>query len=91
MQGEGRVLDDLAKFLTSAAGAAQGVKKEIETLVRDQAERFVSDLDLVTRDEFEALRAMALQLAADNERLSSRLTSLEQTVGISTSSKKAGE
>ncbi len=87
MQGQSRVLDDLAKFLTNAAGAAQGVKQEIETLVRHQAERFISDLDLVTRDEFEVLRTMALQLAKDHEKLSSQVLSLEQTIAKLTSSK----
>ena len=84
MQEQGRVLDDLSKFLTNAAGAAQGVKQEIESLVRFQAERIVADLDLVTRDEFEALRIMTLQLTSDYEDLNSRVMSLEQTIKNST-------
>lgn len=69
MQTQNRILDDLAKLVTNAAGAAQGVKAEIDTLFRQRAEKLLSELDLVTRDEFEAVQAMAAAARSDNARL----------------------
>ena len=63
-QTQNRILDELGRLFTNAAGAAQGVRTEVETLVRAQAERLVADMDLVGREEFEAVRAMA-QLALE--------------------------
>ena len=79
MQSQSRVLDDLAKLLTNAAGAAQGVRQEIESLVRQQAERMVADLELVTRDEFEIVRSMAVDMAEKNARLVERIEKLEKS------------
>ncbi len=78
MQRQSRVLDDLARILTNAAGAAQGIKQEIETLVRQQGERIIDDFDLVTRDEFEVLRSVAVKLSSENEELRKRVESLER-------------
>jgi BMFP domain-containing protein YqiC len=76
-QTNNRVLDEFAKLMTDAAGAAQGVKREIETLMRAQGERILRDMDVVTREEFEAVKAMAAKAREENEALASRLAALE--------------
>lgn len=76
-QTTNRFLDDLAKLMTDAAGAAQGAGREIETLMRGQAERMLQGMDLVRRDEFEAVKAMAAKAREDTERLEARLAALE--------------
>lgn len=73
----GRVFDEIGRLMTDAAGAASGVKREVETIVRAQATRILSDLDLVRRDEFEAVRAMAQKAREQNEALEARLAALE--------------
>ena len=78
MQTQSKIFDDFAKLLTNAAGAAQGVKTEIETLVRQQAERLINDLDLVTREEFDAVKEMAVKARQENEELAKRLAKLEK-------------
>jgi BMFP domain-containing protein YqiC len=79
--GTNRILDDFAKLLTDAAGAAQGVRREAETLFRSQAERILNSMDVVQREEFEAVRDMAAKARAENERLASRLAELEARLG----------
>ncbi len=76
-QTNNRLLDELAKLLTDAAGAAQGVQREVSTLVRAQGERIVRDMDLVSREEFEAVKAMAQKAREENEALANRLAALE--------------
>lgn len=73
MQTQNRILDDLAKLMTNAAGAAQGVKAEIDTLFRQRAEKLLAELDLVTREEFDAVQAMAAAARSDNARLEEML------------------
>ncbi|MFD1332375.1 accessory factor UbiK family protein [Methylopila musalis] len=73
----GRVFDEIGRLMTDAAGAASGVRREVETIVRAQANRILSELDLVRRDEFEAVRAMAEKARLENERLEARLAALE--------------
>jgi BMFP domain-containing protein YqiC len=75
--GPNRILDEFAKLMTDAAGAAQGVRREVETAFRGQAERMLNSMDLVQREEFEAVREMALKARAENEKLSARLAELE--------------
>jgi hypothetical protein len=75
-----RFFDELAKLMTNAAGAAQGVRREIDTLVKAQVERVLNDLDVVQREEFEAVRAMAQAAREDNERLAARLADLEAKI-----------
>ena len=75
--GPNRILDEVAKLMTDAAGAAQGVRREMETAFRGQAERILNSMDVVQREEFEAVREMALKARAENEKLASRLTELE--------------
>jgi BMFP domain-containing protein YqiC len=72
-----RILDDIARLATDAAGAAQGVRREVETVVKTQIERLLRDLDVVTREEFEAVREMALLAREENDKLASRLAALE--------------
>ena len=79
--GANRILDDFAKLMTDAAGAAQGVRKEAETVFRAQAERFINGMDLVKREEFEAVREMAVLAREENEALKARIAALEQRLG----------
>ena len=76
-QYDNRLLDDVAKLFTSAAGAAQGLRQEIEAIVKGQAERLIADLDLVSRDEFDAVQAMAAKAREENEALKARIEALE--------------
>jgi BMFP domain-containing protein YqiC len=76
-QTNNRMLDEFAKLMTDAAGAAQGVKREVETLMRAQGERMLRDMDVVSREEFEAVKAMAAKAREENDALSARLASLE--------------
>lgn len=76
-QTTNRLFDELAKVMTDAAGAAQGVQREVETLMRAQGEKFLRDMDVVSREEFEAVRAMAEKARAENERLEARISALE--------------
>lgn len=76
-EARGRVFDELGRLMTDAAGAAAGVRREVETAVRAQAARVLSELDVVRRDEFEAVKAMAAKAREENERLSERLVALE--------------
>jgi BMFP domain-containing protein YqiC len=75
--GPNRILDEFAKLMTDAAGAAQGVRREFETAFRGQAERILNSMDLVQREEFEAVREMALKARAENEKLAARIDALE--------------
>jgi BMFP domain-containing protein YqiC len=72
-----RILDDIARLATDAAGAAQGVRREVETVVKTQIERLLRDLDVVTREEFEAVREMALLAREENDKLAARLAVIE--------------
>jgi BMFP domain-containing protein YqiC len=76
-QSNNRFLDELAKLMTDAAGAAQGMRREVESLMRAQGERLLRDLDLVQREEFEAVKEMAAKARAENERLAARIAELE--------------
>lgn len=78
MQTQNPFLDGLAKIMTDAAGAAQGVRAEIDTFVKQRLEKLVADMDLVPRDEFEAVKAMAAKARKDNERLEARIAVLER-------------
>ena len=78
-----RILDDIARLATDAAGAAQGVRREVETVVKTQIERLLRDLDVVTREEFEAVREMALLAREENDKLAARLKALEEKLGKS--------
>ncbi len=76
-QTTNRIFDELAKVMTDAAGAAQGVQREMESVMRAQAEKFLSGMDLVRREEFEAVKAIAVKAREENEQLEARIASLE--------------
>ncbi len=75
--GPGRFLDELARLVTDAAGVAQGARREVETAVRSQAERLTGSLDLVSREEFDAMRDVALRARAEVKALEQRVAALE--------------
>lgn len=75
------IFDNLAKMMTDAAGAAEGVKREMETVMKAQAERFMNSMDVVKRDEFEVVKAMAQKAREENEALKARLAELEAKLG----------
>jgi BMFP domain-containing protein YqiC len=77
MQTRSKIFDDVSKLMTNAAGVAQGVKEEAETVIRARVERWLAESDLVTREEFDAVRDMAAKAREENERLSARLAALE--------------
>jgi BMFP domain-containing protein YqiC len=79
MQTRNRVLDDIAKVAGGTASVLAGVKEEIEALGRARLERLLGAMNLVTRDEFEAVRAMAVKARAEQERLAERLQALESS------------
>jgi len=75
-QTNNRILDEFARLMTDAAGAAQGVRREMETLMRTQGERILREMDVVPREEFEAVKAMARKAREENEVLAQRLDAL---------------
>lgn len=77
MQTDNPLLDGLARFFTDAAGAAQSVRTELDTFMRQRLERLVADMDFVPREEFEAVKAMASKARSENEKLEARLAELE--------------
>ncbi len=77
VQTTNRFFDEVARLMNDAAGVAQGVRREFETLFRNQAERFLRDLDLVKREDFEAVKDMARIAREDNEALKARVAALE--------------
>jgi BMFP domain-containing protein YqiC len=79
-QTTGRFFDELGKLITDAAGAADGVRKEVENVVRAQAERVLRDLDVVQREEFEAVKAMAQKAREENDALKARISALEAAI-----------
>ncbi len=89
--GPNRILDEVAKLMTDAAGAAQGLRKEAETVFRSQAERVLNSMDLVQREEFEAIREMALKVRAENEKLSARIGALEAKAAKTPARKSPGK
>ena len=76
-QTNNRIFDEMARLMNDAAGVAQGVRREFDTLFRAQAERILRDLDVVQRDEFEAVKEMARLAREENEALKARLEALE--------------
>ncbi|MDD9908133.1 MAG: accessory factor UbiK family protein [Ahrensia sp.] len=75
--GPNRILDEFAKMMTDAAGVAQGARREVETVFRSQAERFLAQMDLVQRDEFEAVKEMASKARMENEALRAELDEIK--------------
>ncbi len=77
MQTRGRIFDDISQLMTNAMGVAQGAKVEAETAMKGMMDRWLADRNLVTRDEFDAVRAMAQKAREENETLKARIASLE--------------
>jgi BMFP domain-containing protein YqiC len=77
MQIENRFLDDLARVANGAVGALSGVREEIEGLVKQRVERFLTDMDLVTREEFDAVKDVAAKARTEQEALEKRVAVLE--------------
>jgi hypothetical protein len=80
MQTDNPFLDGMARLFTDAAGAAQSLRNEIDTFVRQRLEKLVADMNLVPREEFEAVKAMAAKARTENESLSARVAALEALV-----------
>lgn len=80
-QTSNRIFDELARLMNDAAGAAQGVRQEFETMARSQGEKILREMDVVQREEFEAVRAMAEKARAENELLEARIAALEARLG----------
>lgn len=79
-QTSSRIFDDLAKLMSDAAGAADGMRREVEGVMRAQGERVMGAMDLVQREEFEAVKAMAIKAREENEKLAARLATLETEI-----------
>ena len=79
-QSSNRLFDEMARLMGDAASVAQGVKREAETAFRSQMERFVGDMDLVRREEFDVVREMVSQARAENEALKKRIAELEEAL-----------
>lgn len=77
MQTENRILDDMARVASGALSGFTGLRQEIEARLREQVERLLRDMDLVTREEFEAVKTVAATARAEQERLAARVARLE--------------
>ena len=77
MQTSNRLLDDLAKVAGGAASSFSGLKNEMENMIRQQMQRLLSDADVVPRDEFDAIKAVAIKARQEQEKLEKRLSALE--------------
>ncbi|GGG64688.1 pyrroline-5-carboxylate reductase [Salipiger pallidus] len=81
MQTRNKVFDDISQLMTNAMGVAQGAKQEAETAMSSMVDRWLADRDFVTREEFDAVRAMAQKAREENEALKARLDALEKDQG----------
>ncbi len=88
MQTQNRLLDDLARVASSALGVAAGMRTEVEARLREQFERVLSQLDLVPREEFDAVKAMAIKAREEQELLAERLARLEAAAGLAAETAK---
>lgn len=77
MQTRNKILDDISQLMTNAMGVAQGAKDEAETAMQSMLDRWIADRDFVTREEFDAVRAMAQKAREENDALAARITALE--------------
>jgi len=80
-QNNSRFFDEMAKFMSNAAGAAQGLRKEIDQMVQTQVERVLNNLNIVRREDFEVVRDMAEKTRTENGALEARLAALEKKLG----------
>ncbi len=77
MQKQGKIFDDISQLMTNAMGVAQGAREEAENAMKGWVDRWLADRDFVTREEFDAVRAMAQKAREENEALKARLEALE--------------
>ena len=77
MQGNNKILDDISKLMTNAMGVAQGAKDEAQTAMSSMMDRWLADRNFVTREEFDAVRAMAQKAREENDALAARIAVLE--------------
>ena len=77
MQSRNKIMDDISQLMTNAMGVAQGAKDEAETAMKSLMDRWLADRDFVTREEFDAVRAIAQKAREENEALSARIAALE--------------
>ena len=81
MQSKNKLMDDIGQMMTNAMGVAQGAKDEAETAMKGLVDRWLADRDFVTREEFDAVRAMAQKAREENDALKTRLDAME-AVGV---------
>jgi BMFP domain-containing protein YqiC len=81
MQTRNKVFEDISQLMTNAMGVAQGAKDEAETAMKSLLDRWLADRDFVTREEFDAVRAMAQKAREENEALKARLSAIEDKLG----------
>ena len=79
-QTSNKLFDELAKLMTDAAGAAQGARQEVESMIRSQGERVMREMDVVSREEFDAVKTMAVKAREQGEVLEARIAELEAKV-----------
>ena len=91
MQTNNRFFDDIARVASGAMGAAAGLRAEVEGMVRDRLQRLLADMDLVTREEFEAVKAMAAKARNEQEDMALRITALEEAGARLTKQESAAE
>ena len=91
MQTRSRIFDDLAKGAGGAVSTLSGIRDEIEALVRQQIERFLVEVDMVPRDEFDAVKTMAANARAEQEVLAKRVQALEKKLGLKTPRKASAK
>jgi BMFP domain-containing protein YqiC len=77
MQSRNKLFDDMSQLMTNAMGVAQGAREEAETAFKSMIDRWLADRDFVTREEFDAVRAMAQKAREENEALKARIAALE--------------
>jgi len=79
-QTSNKLFDELAKLMTDAAGAAQGARQEVESMIRSQGERVMREMDVVSREEFDAVKTMAVKAREQSEVLEARINELEAKI-----------
>jgi BMFP domain-containing protein YqiC len=89
-QTNNRFFDEIGRLMNDAAGAAQGVKREVDAVVRNQAEKILRDLDIVKREEFEAVKDMARLAREENEALKARIATLVAKLGVAAPAPDSG-
>ncbi len=91
MQTRNKILDDVSQLMTNAMGVAQGARTEAETAMKSMIDRWLADRDFVTREEFDAVRAMAQKAREENEALKARLDALEAKMSAPAKASKPGK